>query len=404
MRIEPAVAFGEGLGYSTFEFGALEIPDSIDAGEGLTVRVPVTNTGARRGSEVVQVYVEPTNAHPIRPVRELKGFAKVTLDPGATTEIEIDLPPRSFAYFDPGDPVFGELSANSLVPAGGGVVHREQAGWYVDAGTYRIWVGRSSASSRRWRTSRCPATSASILIVPFPACRKRRHSWKRSILRTVTASPPKEARMFFGRDKQTMPEPDQALPGRSEAVPVQPAHLVLGTPLDGPVPEGHEVAVFGLGCFWGAERFYWQLPGVHTTAVGYAGGYTPNPLYEEVCTGKTGHNEVVRVVYDPAVVTYDDMLKIFWEVHDPTQFMRQGNDIGTQYRSEIYVYSEEQREAAEASKRKYQGALSARGFGEIETTIVDAPTFYFAEEYHQQYLHRNPMGYCNHGFCQVSYD
>ena len=171
-----------------------------------------------------------------------------------------------------------------------------------------------------------------------------------------------------------------------------------------PVPEGHEVAVFGLGCFWGAERFYWQLPGVHTTAVGYAGGYTPNPLYEEVCTGKTGHNEVVRVVYDPAVVTYDDMLKIFWEVHDPTQFMRQGNDIGTQYRSEIYVYSEEQREAAEASKRKYQDALSARGFGEIETTIVDAPTFYFAEEYHQQYLHRNPMGYCNHGFCQVSYD
>jgi len=210
--------------------------------------------------------------------------------------------------------------------------------------------------------------------------------------------------MFFGRDKQTMPEPDQALPGRSEAVSVQPAHLVLGTPLDGPVPEGHEVAVFGLGCFWGAERFYWQLPGVHTTAVGYAGGYTPNPLYEEVCTGKTGQNEVVRVVYDPAIVTYDDVLKIFWEVHDPTQFMRQGNDIGTQYRSEIYVYSEEQREAAEASKRKYQDALSARGFGEIETTIVDAPTFYFAEEYHQQYLHRNPMGYCNHGFCQVSYD
>ena len=295
----------------------------------------------------MQVYVEPTNAHPIRPVRELKGFAKVTLDPGATTEIEIDLPPRSFAYFDPGDPVFGELSANSLVPAGGGVVHREQAGWYVDAGTYRIWVGRSSASSRRWRTSRCPATSASILIVPFPACRKRRHSWKRSILRTVTASPAEGGPHVFGRDKQTMPEPDQALPGRSEAVPVQPAHLVLGTPLDGPVPEGHEVAVFGLGCFWGAERFYWQLPGVHTTAVGYAGGYTPNPLYEEVCTGKTGHNEVVRVVYDPAVVTYDDMLKIFWEVHDPTQFMRQGNDIGTQYRSEIYVYSEEQREAAE---------------------------------------------------------
>ena len=141
--------------------------------------------------------------------------------------------------------------------------------------------------------------------------------------------------MLFGRDKQTMPEPDQALPGRPEAVAVQPEHLVLGTPLDGPVPDGHEVAMLGLGCFWGAERFYWQTEGVYTTAVGYAGGYTPNPLYEEVCTGKTGHNEVVRVVYDPAVVSYDALLKTFWEVHDPTQFMRQGNDIGTQYRSEI---------------------------------------------------------------------
>ena len=162
--------------------------------------------------------------------------------------------------------------------------------------------------------------------------------------------------------------------------------------------------MLGLGCFWGAERFYWQTEGVYTTAVGYAGGYTPNPLYEEVCTGKTGHNEVVRVVYDPTVASYDALLKTFWEVHDPTQFMRQGNDIGTQYRSEIYVYSEEQRAAAEASRATYQEKLSGAGFGEIATTIVDAPTFYFAEEYHQQYLHRNPMGYCNHGFCQISYD
>ena len=201
-----------------------------------------------------------------------------------------------------------------------------------------------------------------------------------------------------------VPTPDTALPGRAERMPVPAQHFVNGNALVGPFASHYAQIQFGMGCFWGAERFYWQLPGVHTTAVGYAGGYTPNPLYEEVCTGKTGHNEVVRVVHDPAVVTYDDLLKIFWEVHDPTQFMRQGNDIGTQYRSEIYVYSEEQREAAEASKRKYQDALSARGFGEIETTIVDAPTFYFAEEYHQQYLHRNPMGYCNHGFCQVSYD
>ena len=143
--------------------------------------------------------------------------------------------------------------------------------------------------------------------------------------------------MLFGRDKQTMPEPDQALPGRPEALPVQPTHLVLDTPLDGPVPDGHEVAMFGLGCFWGAERFYWKLDGVYTTAVGYAGGYTPNPLYEEVCSGKTGHTEVVRVVYDPAVVSYDELLKIFWEVHDPTQFMRQGNDIGTQYAADLCV-------------------------------------------------------------------
>ncbi len=210
--------------------------------------------------------------------------------------------------------------------------------------------------------------------------------------------------MLFGRDKQTMPDPADALPGRAEPVPIQPAHLILGTPLDGVVPDGHEVAMFGLGCFWGAERFFWQLEGVYTTAVGYAGGYTPNPLYEEVCTGRTGHNEVVRVVYDPSVVSYHDLLKVFWEVHDPTQFMRQGNDIGTQYRSEIYVSSDEQRDTAKASLDHYQEKLSGAGFGDIKTTIVDAPDFYFAEEYHQQYLHRNPMGYCNHGLCQVSFD
>lgn len=210
--------------------------------------------------------------------------------------------------------------------------------------------------------------------------------------------------MLFGRDKQTMPDPADALPGRAEPVPIQPAHLILGTPLDGVVPDGHEVAMFGLGCFWGAERFFWQLEGVHTTAVGYAGGYTPNPLYEEVCTGRTGHNEVVRVVYDPSIVSYNDLLKVFWEVHDPTQFMRQGNDTGTQYRSEIYVSSDEQRDTAKASLDHYQEKLSGAGFGDIKTTIVDAPDFYFAEEYHQQYLHRNPMGYCNHGLCQVSFD
>ncbi|MDW3219991.1 MAG: peptide-methionine (S)-S-oxide reductase MsrA [Acidimicrobiales bacterium] len=210
--------------------------------------------------------------------------------------------------------------------------------------------------------------------------------------------------MLFGRDKQQMPAPEDALPGRPDPLPVPDAHLVLGTPLAGPYPDGMKTAVFGLGCFWGAERFYWQLDGVYTTAVGYAGGHTPNPLYEEVCSGRTGHNEVVLVVYDPEVVSYDELLKVFWEVHDPTQFMRQGNDIGTQYRSEIYVFDEEQRAAAEASKARYQGALKDAGFGEIETTVVDAPTFYFAEEYHQQYLHRNPGGYCNHGVCQVRYD
>lgn len=210
--------------------------------------------------------------------------------------------------------------------------------------------------------------------------------------------------MLFGRDKSTLPTADEALPGRDESVPVQDAHLVLETPLIPPFPEGTEQAVFGMGCFWGAERFFWQIEGVYTTAVGYAGGITPNPTYQEVCTGRTGHNEVVLVVYDPDVVSYEALLRIFWEMHDPTQFMGQGNDHGTQYRSGIYVYSDDQRADAEASRESYQASLGRMGFDQITTEIVDAPTFYYAEEDHQQYLHRNPMGYCNHGFCQVSYE
>ena len=209
--------------------------------------------------------------------------------------------------------------------------------------------------------------------------------------------------MSWLSQKARMPSEDEALPGREQKMPVAARHTVLGNPLLPPYPEHLELATFGLGCFWGAERFYWQLEGVYTTAVGYAGGYTPNPLYEEVCTGKTGHNEVVLVVYDPAIVAYDELLKVFWEVHDPTQFMRQHNDIGTQYRSEIYTFTDEQRTAALASRDRYQASLNGAGFGEIQTTVVDAPTFYFAEEYHQQYLHRNPGGYCNHGHCQVAY-
>ena len=211
--------------------------------------------------------------------------------------------------------------------------------------------------------------------------------------------------MLFGRDKQAMPDPDDALPGRDTPIRLDGhLHLVLGTPIVGPFPEGHETAMFGLGCFWGAEKYLWQVPGVYTTAVGYAGGFTPNPTYEEVCSGRTGHNEVALVVYDPSVVDYEQLLKVFWEVHDPTQFMRQGNDVGTQYRSEIYVSSAEQRAAAEASLAGYQARLADAGFGEIVTPVVDAPTFYYAEDYHQQYLARNPGGYCNHGVCQVAYE
>ncbi|MGA8260785.1 MAG: peptide-methionine (S)-S-oxide reductase MsrA [Arenicellales bacterium] len=196
-------------------------------------------------------------------------------------------------------------------------------------------------------------------------------------------------------DKKTsIPAEGEALPGRDDEMPVPEKHAVLGTPLKGPFPEGLQQAVFGLGCFWGAERAFWELPGVYTTAVGYAGGYTRNPTYKEVCTGMTGHTEVVLVVFDPARVSYEALLKVFWESHDPTQGMRQGNDVGTQYRSAIYVYDAAQREAAERSRREFQRALKERGYGPITTEILDAPTFYYAEDYHQQYLHKNPAGYC----------
>jgi peptide-methionine (S)-S-oxide reductase len=194
-----------------------------------------------------------------------------------------------------------------------------------------------------------------------------------------------------------IPAPAEALPGRAERIPVPEKHVVLGTPLSPPFPEGMELALFGMGCFWGAEKRYWQAPGVYTTAVGYAGGHTPNPTYEEVCGGLTGHAEVVRVVFDPGRTDYAAMLRIFWEAHDPTQGMRQGNDVGTQYRSAIYTHSAAQREAALASLGAYQARLAAAGFGPITTEIADAGEFYYAEDYHQQYLARNPRGYCGLG-------
>jgi peptide-methionine (S)-S-oxide reductase len=203
--------------------------------------------------------------------------------------------------------------------------------------------------------------------------------------------------MLFLRKKTAMPRPEEALPGRAAPIPTAERHAVNGRPLKGPYPEGARTALFGLGCFWGAERKFWQLPGVWVTAVGYAGGFTPNPTYEEVCSGRTGHNEVVLAVYDPAAVSYETLLKTFWESHDPTQGMRQGNDVGTQYRSGIYVFDAAQREAAEASKRAYEAALRAKGWGPITTEILDAPEFYFAEDYHQQYLAKNPFGYCGLG-------
>ncbi len=206
--------------------------------------------------------------------------------------------------------------------------------------------------------------------------------------------------MFLFRDprKTVMPSPDQALPGRSEPLPLTNRHAVNGAPLTGPFPDGSETAELAFGCFWGAEKLYWQTPGVISTSVGYEGGFTPNPTYEEVCTGRTGHAETVRVVFDPARVSYADLLQRFWENHDPTQGMRQGNDVGTQYRSAIFVRSDEQRAIAEASREAYQRRLSAAGFGEITTEIVPAGEFYFAEDYHQQYLHKVPDGYCpDHG-------
>ena len=210
---------------------------------------------------------------------------------------------------------------------------------------------------------------------------------------------------MFGREKARMVTADEALPGRSEAMRVPATHHVLGTPLVGPFPDGTRTAVFGMGCFWGAERMFWQLSdGIVTTAVGYAGGHTPNPTYEEVCSGRTGHTEVVLVAYDPTKVTYEQLLATFWEGHDPTQGMRQGNDVGTQYRSAIYVDGPDQREAAEMSRKMFGERLAAAGYGEVTTEIRDAADapFFYAEDYHQQYLSKNPMGYCGLGGTGVS--
>ena len=199
------------------------------------------------------------------------------------------------------------------------------------------------------------------------------------------------------RKLDRLPTSAEALPGRATPIEPDEPHVVSGRPLRPPYPDGIELAMFGLGCFWGAERKFWETPGAYVTAVGYAGGLTPNPTYEEVCSGLTGHNEVVRVAFDPDQVRYEHLLRVFWESHDPTQGMRQGNDRGTQYRSGIYFYDEDQRRVAEASKAQYQAALDAGGYGRITTEIVPAPAFYFAEQYHQQYLARNPGGYCGLG-------
>lgn len=212
--------------------------------------------------------------------------------------------------------------------------------------------------------------------------------------------------MFFLRKSTEMPGREDALPGRAQPLPTAETHFVNGRKLKPPYPAGTETAMFGLGCFWGAERKFWELgDGIHVTAVGYAGGFTPNPTYEEVCSGRTGHNEVVLVAFDPKKVSYEQLLRTFWENHDPTQGMRQGNDVGTQYRSGIYVYGDAQRAAAEASKAMYAKALAANRYGAITTEIVDAPAFYYAEDYHQQYLAKNPAGYCGLGgtgvACQI---
>jgi peptide-methionine (S)-S-oxide reductase len=205
--------------------------------------------------------------------------------------------------------------------------------------------------------------------------------------------------MFLRGKKTTLPGPDEALPGRATELVVPERHEVLGTPLRGPWPEGHQVAVFGMGCFWGAERLFWKLPGVHSTAAGYAGGLTPNPTYEEVCTGRTGHAEVVQVVFDPARIAYQQLLKVFWENHDPTQGMRQGNDVGTQYRSAIYATTGDQLAAAQVSRDAFAPVAAAAGYGEITTEIGKLDSFYYAEDYHQQYLAstKNPNGYCGIG-------
>ncbi len=211
--------------------------------------------------------------------------------------------------------------------------------------------------------------------------------------------------MFFRKDPADLqvPSVEDALEGRDTEMPVPATHHVNGNPLKGPWPDGMDTLIVAMGCFWGAERFYWQLPGVYTTAVGYAGGSTPNPTYEETCTGMTGHTEAVLIVFDPSIVQLDTLFKVFWENHDPTTRNRQGNDVGTQYRSAIYANSPQQLAAAEASRDAYQRSLDAAGYGQISTEIALAGPFYYAEEYHQQYLAKNPGGYCNHGFCQVGY-
>jgi len=214
--------------------------------------------------------------------------------------------------------------------------------------------------------------------------------------------------MLF-RNKQTMITADEALPGRDTPVEISDTHVVLGTRITPPFPDGTEQIVVGMGCFWGAERIFWQLPGVYTTAAGYMGGWTKHPTYEETCTAKTGHTEAVLVVYDPEQVSVDQLMKAFWENHDPTTANRQGNDVGTQYRSAVFASTPEQLAAVEASRERYQAALTAAGFGEITTQLAPADeagdgVFYYAEEYHQGYLHKHPYGYCNHGFCQVGYD
>ena len=206
----------------------------------------------------------------------------------------------------------------------------------------------------------------------------------------------------FGRPS-TLPDPADALPGRPTELPTAERHAISGRPLKGPYPDGSEIADFALGCFWGEEKLFWQQPGVIVTAVGYQGGITPNPTYEEVCTGRTGHAEAVRVVFDPKLITYDQLLKLFWEAHDPTQGMRQGNDRGTQYRSAIFTHSDEQRRAAEASRDAFQAELTKAGYGKITTEIADAPEFYFAEDYHQQYLVKVPNGYCPNHATGVTY-